>query len=227
MTETNNILIIGITGNGKSALANTLSDKSDDNKFGEKSDSFSATKISQKSDIFPWQGKNYCVIDNIGFGDTNNISKEDILLKIGEGIYSAKEGINQVLFVMGGRFAPEQIEAFNLFKKFISESKITDYTTIVRTNFKDFKNKEKCEEDQKSLLKQNRELIGIIKSCKGGMVYVDNPPMPEIDEEEDSEGEIEKKEREMSRNRKKREDSRKIVLDHLAKNCSDTYKFEK
>jgi len=42
-----NILIIGITGSGKSALANTLSDKSDVNKFGEKDSGASVTKNFQ------------------------------------------------------------------------------------------------------------------------------------------------------------------------------------
>ncbi|CAG8780096.1 12874_t:CDS:2, partial [Cetraspora pellucida] len=40
-------------------------------------------------------GKKYCVIDNIGFGDNSSLAEEDILFKIGEGIHSAKEGINQ------------------------------------------------------------------------------------------------------------------------------------
>ena len=47
-----NILIVGITGNGKSALANALSDTSATNKFGEKNSSTSATKSFQESDIF-------------------------------------------------------------------------------------------------------------------------------------------------------------------------------
>jgi len=111
----NNILIIGITGNGKSALANLLTNA---DKFEVSSLSTSVTK-DFKAVEFEENSINYRVIDNIGFGDTNNISKEDILLKIGEGIYAAKEGISQVLFVFGGRFGPEQVAAFNIFKTFI------------------------------------------------------------------------------------------------------------
>jgi len=47
-----NILIIGITGNGKSALANTLSDTSNNNKFGEGSSSSSVTKSFQEGEVF-------------------------------------------------------------------------------------------------------------------------------------------------------------------------------
>src|SRR6266511_4533568 len=139
----NNILIIGITGNGKSALANLLTKT---NKFEVSSLSTSVTKDFQMVE-FEDNGVKYRVIVNIGFGDTNNISKEDILLKIGEGIHFAKEGISQVLFVFGGRFGPEQVTAFNIFKTFISESGITKFTTLVRTRFDDFRDPKKCEED--------------------------------------------------------------------------------
>jgi len=50
--ETRNILIIGITGNGKSALANTLTNTSAINKFGEKNSTASVTKNFQESEEF-------------------------------------------------------------------------------------------------------------------------------------------------------------------------------
>ena len=46
-----NILIIGITGNGKSALANVLAATSGINQFGEKNSSASATRNFQTSDF--------------------------------------------------------------------------------------------------------------------------------------------------------------------------------
>src|SRR3954453_6620347 len=134
----NNILIIGITGNGKSALASLLAGNDE---FKGSSSSNSITKHFKTSDKpFECKGEKYRLIDNIGFGDNRGIAGEEIFLEIGEGIYSAKEGINQVLFVFKGRFGSEQIAAFNKFKTFISESKITDYTTLVHTNFPNFRN---------------------------------------------------------------------------------------
>src|SRR3954462_579687 len=100
MTEINNILIIGITGNGKSALASLLANNDE---FKASSSGTSKTKNFQVSnEPFEYKGKKYRLIDNIGFADTDNISEEEIFLEIGEGIHAAKEGINQVLFVFKG-----------------------------------------------------------------------------------------------------------------------------
>jgi len=211
-----NILVIGITGNGKSALANTLSDTTTTNEFKEGDSSTSLTKNFQKSEIVEWSGKRYHIIDNIGFGDTAKMSEKDILFKIGEGIHSAKEGINQVLFVFKGRFAPEQVAVFNMFKDFISESKVTKFTTLVRTNFPNFRKEEKCQEDKEILLGQNQELREIVQSCNG-IIYVDNPAIP-IEGEED--------ERRINLKINKRKDSRKAVLDHLINNCQEIYKLK-
>lgn len=216
-----NILVVGITGNGKSALANSLSDTAD---FTEKALGVSITKSFQTSEIFEWQGKRYRIIDNIGFADTKNIAEEDILFKIGEGIHSAKEGINQVLFVFRGRFAPEQIRAYNLFKKFIAESRITAFTTLVRTHFDNFENEQTCQNDKQTLLNESKELREIINSCNG-IIYVDNPALPVI-KVTDSEEIREEKEEEIAENKEIRSKSRQIVLDYLVANCHDIYKLK-
>jgi len=220
-----NILIVGITGNGKSALANTLTGTSTTNKFGESNSSTSETKNFQKSEVFEWQSKKYCIIDNIGFADTNNINVDDILFKIGEGIHTTKEGLNQILFVFRGRFGPEQIIVFNLFKKFVAESRINEFTTLVRTNFPNFKDPQKCEEDRQSLRgEKNKELNEIVNFCNG-IIYVENPPMPIIKEGDDEET-IEDKKEEMLEAEEEREEVRKIVLNHLVENCSEIYKLK-
>ncbi|WP_147411020.1 GTPase [endosymbiont GvMRE of Glomus versiforme] len=205
--DTRNILIIGITGNGKSALANTLSDTSVANHFKEGSSSTSVTKNFQKSDIFEWQGKRYRIIDNIGFGDTNNISDKDVLFEIGKGIHSSKEGINQILFVFKGRFSPEHRAAFNLFKNLIAETKIIGFTTLVRTHFENFRTQQECQKDKDALLTQGREVTEIVNSCKD-IIYVDNPSTQTSGDE------------------KKRAKSKERVLNHLAENCQEIYKLK-
>ncbi|MCE8162857.1 MAG: 50S ribosome-binding GTPase [Candidatus Moeniiplasma glomeromycotorum] len=216
-----NVLIVGITGNGKSTLANVLVGT---NEFKEKNSSTSVTKNFQSSDVFQWEGKSYRIIDNIGFGDTNNISKDDILFKIGDGIHEAKEGINQILFVFKDRFSEDQISAFNLFKDFIAETGITKFTTIVKTGFENFRNQQRREEDQQILLSQTKELKEIINSCNG-IVYVDNPAIPTV-KNDDNEETKEFKEKTIRVNKRSREKSRKIVFEHLVKNCSEIYKLK-
>jgi len=217
-----NILIIGITGNGKSALANVLTDT---NEFAENASSTSVTKNFQKSKPFEYQGKKYRIIDNIGFGDTNNISDKDVLFKIGEGINAAKEGVNQVLFVFKGRFAPEQVAAFKLFKDFIAETGITSFTTLVRSNFESFETWKACKKDKDDLLAQSQELNNIINSCNG-IIYVDNPSTIIEEDSEDDEDDIAEKKEKVSWNEEKRKASKERVLNHLVENCSEIYKLK-
>jgi hypothetical protein len=54
---------------------------------------------------------------------------------------------------------------------------------------------------------------------------VDNPPLPIVEDDDDEEIR-EEKEEEMSINKEKRKDSRKIILDHLSKNCPEIYKLK-
>jgi len=206
-----NILIVGITGSGKSALSNTLTNA---NNFKESSASSSKTKYFQSSSVFEYQGRKYRIIDNIGFGDTNNISKEEILFRIGEGIHEAKEGINQILFLFKDRFSPEHIEVFNALEKFVSKSGIAKFTTLVRTNFVNFGVQNECQEDKNSLLGQNEQVFKIIRTCKGGVVHVDNPTIPVEDDEE------------KIRSERIRNKSREKVLKHLAEDCQDIYKLK-
>jgi len=94
----------------------------------------------------------------------------------------------------------------------------------VRTNFVSFRNQQECARDRQDLLNENRELREIIESCNG-ILHVDNPPIPVIDEEDDEE-EKKDKEKEMNINKKDREDSRKLTLNHLITNCQGIYKLK-
>jgi len=77
MVNTKNILIIGCTGSGKSALANLLVNKEENFKkegmfkeeFKESDGSVSETKSIQISS-FKIDGENYQIIDTIGIGNT-------------------------------------------------------------------------------------------------------------------------------------------------------------
>ncbi len=77
----------------------------------------------------------------------------------------------------------------------------------MKTKFSNFKNKSECEKDKKQLLEESK----IITSCRD-IVYVDNPPTNILVSDEDDEERI-------IYNKKTRERSRIILLNHLEKVC--------
>ncbi|CFW93322.1 protein of unknown function (AIG1 domain) [endosymbiont DhMRE of Dentiscutata heterogama] len=184
---TRNILIVGWTGSGKSTLANVLSSSKD---FIESNKSTPETKWGRPSSEFEWKGNYYCVIDNIGFGDTEVNEKEE-LIRIGKAISEVSQGLSHVLFVYKKRFSDKEKEAFGK----LNALKITEsLITIVRTNFDNFKSKERRENDIKSLKEEDLGIKQTINSCRG-LLHVNN------------------------NNDKNRNTSREIVLDHLHDSC--------
>ncbi|PKY49378.1 hypothetical protein RhiirA4_545230 [Rhizophagus irregularis] len=181
----NNLLIVGYTGGGKSTLANVLSGTDDFEEY--------SNQIFKKKD-FEWRGTKYRVVD------TNGIGRDE---KIEEIIDLIPEGINQILFVIDGKFTTEEILG-----NFILESDIAEYITIVRTKFSNFKNESACKKDREDLFKKSEKFC---KLCEN-IVYVDNPPVKCATYDEDDEGTIEI-------NKKRRERSKKILLEHLEKVC--------
>lgn len=152
------------------------------------------------------------------------MKKEDLLCKIGEGIRSTREGINQILFVFRGRFSTEQIAVYSMFKSFIAQSGITKLTTLVKAGFEDFEDLQLCEEDKQDLLKQTEEVREIISSSNG-VIYVNNPEIPII-EEKDNDKIKKRKERQICISESKRKVSKEKMLDYLAENCQEIYKLE-
>ncbi|CAB4493566.1 hypothetical protein RhiirA5_451406 [Rhizophagus irregularis] len=205
-----NILIIGCTGSGKSTLANVLTGTED---FKESEYGVSKTKSFQKGD-FEWEGTKYCAIDTIGIGNTK-LSIKLVSNRIAEGVLSIPEGISQVLLVVGKNFTDE-INTLGLFG-----SDIFGYTTIVRTKFSNFKNRDICEKDKEKLCGESETNVKIVKSCKG-IIYVDNPPIRIFDfDDNDDDDDDDGKEANIRINRRTREKSRIILLDHLKKVCQE------
>ncbi|GBB86497.1 hypothetical protein RclHR1_12920004 [Rhizophagus clarus] len=220
MTETRNILIIGRTGNGKSTLANVLTNSE---KFNEGSGTISTTKELQKEDfkveIYDGKKVQYRVIDTIGIGDTQ-LAQRIVLNRIAEACHEVVRGLNQIFFVLGKKFTEEELEAYNILREIIFDKDITNYTTIVRTNFPEFDVEEKCEEDREKLNQENPKLAELIRTCNK-LIYVDNPPtMIEIGKDI-SEKQKKRKLKEIEANREKREESREVLIKHLMVECGN------
>ncbi|CAB5369874.1 unnamed protein product [Rhizophagus irregularis] len=202
-----NLLVFGYSGSGKSTLTNVLNDtgRLEGNKQIRKTKNFQIR-------VFKRNETEYRIVDTIGIGDINLTKKQVISEKVAEVIYLLPEGISQVLFVIDGKFSAEKASTFNLLRDYIFESGIAEYITIVRTKFSNFKNEDECIKDKENLCDENES---IAKLCKS-IVYVDNPPV-DISVRDDDDKET------IRINKRRRNHSREILLDHLDNVCGKKY----
>lgn len=204
MTGKKIIVLIGRSGQGKSALANVLSGQ--ENNFKESEKSKSETKEIQTVE-FEYDNQAYQIVDSIGIGDTS-LAQSQVLHEIAKGYKIIENGVHQVLFVNGERFTPEEIETYNMLKKTFFNTNVDKYTTIIRTKFPSFEEDEECEQDIKLLLAENNPAItNMINSCNG-IIHIDNPSI-------NIKGR--RGERDNPRNKEVRQDSRAKLLEHLVK----------
>nr|CAG8582796.1 8040_t:CDS:2 [Entrophospora candida] len=138
------ILLIGVTGGGKSTLANLIIGSED---YG----------------LTPWELE-------------TRMSPKGVLTKLAIAAEVIKYEINQILFVSNGRFTDIEIDAFETLESVVFDKSIFEYTTIVRTNFPDFKDDAECEKDYQAMISKNDKLSLFVKSCKN-VIHIDNPPI--------------------------------------------------
>ncbi|CAG8616223.1 10337_t:CDS:2, partial [Cetraspora pellucida] len=171
------MIIIGKTGSGKLALANVLSNSDE---FKEENSSLTKEFESEKI--------KYRVIDTVGLGDIK-LTKEKLLEKFEEEIGTyIDEGISQIFWVIEGKFSESEraLDEFLWLNEYLFDNKVLDYTTIIRTNFPNFRNKENREKDTKELInffndssKEGYAEINEKVLKKEKIVHVDNPPFNE------------------------------------------------
>ncbi|GBB96838.1 hypothetical protein RclHR1_02850009 [Rhizophagus clarus] len=199
---TKNIIVVGGTGLGKSALCNVLTGTG---KFKEAGYAVSQTQDNQEEIVMfdNIDNTEFCVVDTVGIGNTGQPTK-DVLKKL----RSAFKNIWHVLLVTDGRFSKEEIEIYDILKSKFKES----HVTIVRTKFSNFRRRDECEEDIKAMLSLDKKIAKIINKCK--VIHVDNPPTDiQYNGDDDDDDDIKAQN---NYNTKTREKSRKILLNYLA-----------
>ncbi|CAG8635387.1 15111_t:CDS:1 [Dentiscutata erythropus] len=211
------ILIIGRTGSGKSTLANVLFNKN--NKNGNFEEVFREDDISEsvttqlQVEETEINGMNYRIIDTVGFGDTGTVTGDKAVLEAVKTTYAVKEGINQILFVVGSRSDIDEkaIRFYNSLKDEIFGENIFKYTTIVRTNFELSADKKRCNEDIKAL-KKNKLISELANSCNG-IIHVNNPS-------------LKVRSGNITERHKFRTESRRVLENHLSA-CKNVYRPSK
>jgi predicted GTPase len=197
--NTKNILVVGSTGCGKSALCNVLTSTQ---RFSEGGYATSETRGTQE-ERFEFNETVYCVIDTVGIGSTNQTTRE-VLNTIINKMRSMSEKISKILLVTDGRFSREEIEIYNLLRDMFRNN----HVTIVRTKFAKFQNRDECDRDRRAMLSVNRT---IIESCK--VIHVNNPSIGIRNDSDDSDDEMVELQNDI--NKKTRNKSRNILLNHL------------
>lgn len=213
-------MLLGKTGGGKSTLANVLVNQNNnfEEVFRESAGMTSETRQNQIEEFeinLTEDGSEkirYIIVDTVGLCDTR-LPEQGVLHKIAEMSNQIRDGLNQILFVTGGRFTKEEVKSYNLLSQIIFDSQVANYTTIFHTSFPAFEDEDACEQDRQNLRNENRDLFNIIRNAQ--VIYVDNPPI-------NISGSGRRVERQIALNKEIREESRRILLAHLG-NCRSVY----
>lgn len=203
-----NVLVVGKTNSGKSALANVLVNKNNTFKEVFKENPYSSNKPNENKEIqtekFEHGGVKYRVID---IGSTY-LAPDELLLKTVEAIYSAKGRINQIFLTSQGdnEFTKEEGEGLELLKTVFGND-IVNYITVVRTKFINFGEEGDCSEDKKTVISN----LNWFYNDSINVINVDNPPLSGHSTEKDKET---------------RRESRTKLLNYLKDNCQKDYKLD-